>query len=159
LSGLKKYNSVKFLIGLMCSECFDFETLVDQHLHKELGINLEDIMKINIKGKMIIIMKDGQILILPLTEVKKYARKSCISCSDFSSELADISVGGLGLKGWSFVVVRSEGGEQLFSSAEKAKIIQTRSTDEERNALNLLRKLSSKKMKNPLSDSRALPSH
>ncbi len=159
LAGLKKYNSVKLLIGLMCSECFDFETLVEKHLHRELGLNLKDIIKINIKGKMIITMKNGQILTLPLTEVKKYARKSCISCSDFSSELADISVGGLGLEGWSFVVVRSERGEELFSSAEKAKIIQTRNTDEEKNALNLLCKLSSRKMKNQPSNSRASPPH
>lgn len=154
-AGLKKYDSVKLLIGLMCSECFDFETLVEKHLHRELGLNLGDIIKINIKGKMIITMKDGQILTLPLTEVKKYARKTCRSCHDFSSELADISVGGLGLEGWSFVVIRSEKGEQLFSRAEKAKIIQTRNTDTEKTALNLLCRLSSRKMKNQLSDSHA----
>jgi coenzyme F420 hydrogenase subunit beta len=154
-AALKKYNSVKLLIGLMCSECFDHETLVEKHLHRELGLNLKDILKINIKGKMIITMKNGQALTRPLGEVKKYARKSCRFCSDFSSELADISIGGLGLEGWSFVVVRSEKGEQLFSSAEKAKIIQTRNSLEEENALKLLCKLSSRKAKNQSSKSRA----
>ena len=143
-----KHKSVKLAIGLMCSECFDYETLVEKHLHKELGLNLKDIIKINIKGKMIITMKDGQIHTLPLTELKKYTRKSCMSCHDFSSELADISVGGLGLEDWSFVIVRSERGEEFFSSSEKAKIIQTRNTDAEKNALNLLCKLSSKKTLN-----------
>jgi coenzyme F420 hydrogenase subunit beta len=150
-----KYDSVKLLIGLMCSECFDYETLVEKHLHTELGLDLKDIIKINIKGKMIITMKDGTIHTLPLSEVKKYARKSCGSCHDFSSELADISVGGLGMEGWSFVVVRSERGEQLFSNAEKAKIIQTRNTDAEKNALKLLCKLSSKKVRNQSSTSAA----
>lgn len=154
-AGTKKYNSVKLLIGLMCSECFDYETLVEKHLHTELGLNLKDIIKINIKGKMIITMKNDTIHTLPLSEVKKYARKTCRSCRDFSSELADISVGGLGLEGWSFVVVRSERGEQLFSSAEKAKIIQTRNTDAEKNALNLLCKLSSRKIRNQHSNSLA----
>lgn len=154
-SGLKKYNSIKLLIGLMCSECFDYETLVEQHLHRELGLKLEDIVKINIKGKMIITMKDGDLLTLSLTEVKRYARKSCRSCSDFSSELADISVGGLGLEAWSFVIIRSEKGEQLFSSAEKAKVIQTRNAEEEKTALNLLCRLSSRKIRNKSSNSHA----
>jgi coenzyme F420 hydrogenase subunit beta len=154
-AGTKKYDSVKLLIGLMCSECFDYETLVEKHLHRELGLDLKDIIKINIKGKMIITMKDGTVHTLPLSEAKEYARKSCNSCRDFSSELADISVGGLGLEGWSFAVVRSERGEQLFSNAEKAKIIQTRNTDAEKKALNLLYKLSSKKVRNQSSTSAA----
>jgi coenzyme F420 hydrogenase subunit beta len=155
LSEFKKYNSVKLLIGLMCSECFDYETLVDKNFHGELGLNLKDIIKINIKGKMFMTMKDGRILTLPLSEVKKYARKSCRRCSDFSSELADISVGGLGLEGWSFVVIRSERGEEFFSNAEKAKVIQFASSGEEKKALNLLCKLSSRKMKNCFSNNSA----
>ena len=148
LTETKKYSSVNLFIGLMCSECFDYETLFEQHLHKELGLKLEDIIKINIKGKMIITMKDRQTHTLPLKEVKQYSRKSCRNCSDFSSELADISIGGLGLQDWSYVIVRSESGEQFFSSAEKAGIIQTRNAEEEVKALDLLRKLSIKKNKN-----------
>lgn len=148
LAGLKKYNSVKLLIGLMCSECFEFETLFEKHLHRELGLNPKDILKVNIKRKMVITMKDGQTLTLPLAEVKKYARKSCGFCSDLSSELADISVGGLGLEGSSFVVIRSERGEEFFSEAEKAKAFQFASSDDEKRALNLLCKLSSRKRMN-----------
>lgn len=144
-AGLKKYNSVKLLIGLMCSECFDFETLIEQHLHRELKLDLQNVAKINIKGKLAITMKDGRVTALPLAEAKQYVRRSCRFCSDFSAELADISVGGLGLDGWNLAIVRSEKGEELFSEAEKAGAIQIRDVTEESNALKLLGKLSSKR--------------
>ena len=145
LAGLKKYDSLKFLIGLMCSECYDYDGLMKRHLHQELGLDPKDILKINIKGKMNITMRNGQIKSLRLAEVKQHARKSCESCSDFSSELADISVGGLGLNGWTFTIIRSEKGEEVFSNAERARFVQTRNASEEMHALNLLIKLSEKK--------------
>jgi coenzyme F420 hydrogenase subunit beta len=144
-AGLKKYNLVKLLLGLMCSECFDFETLIEQHLHRELKLDLQNVAKINIKGKLVVTMKDGRVTALPLAEAKQYVRRSCRFCSDFSAELADISVGGLGLDGWNLAIVRSEKGEELFSEAEKAGAIQIRDVTEESNALKLLGKLSSKR--------------
>src|SRR3972149_3673329 len=47
MAGLKKYVApVKFLIGLMCSECFTYEGLMENHIRGKLGINLGDIRKI-----------------------------------------------------------------------------------------------------------------
>jgi coenzyme F420 hydrogenase subunit beta len=145
MAGLKKYcNPLKFLIGLMCSECFTYEGLMVKHIHEKLGVNLGDMRKINIKGKMLV-STASEVRAIPLSDIKQYARKSCSFCHDFSSELADISAGGLGLDGWTFIVVRTDKGDELFSSAEKARAIKTRSVDEEANALNLLRRLSVKK--------------
>lgn len=145
MMGLKKYVApLKFLIGLACSECFTYEGLMEKHMHEKLGINLNSIKKINIKGKMILTL-DSENVAIPLAETKKYVRQKCHSCQDFSSELADISAGGLGLEGWTLLVMRTEKGEELFSRAEKAGVIKTRSVDEEVNALNLLNKLSRKK--------------
>jgi coenzyme F420 hydrogenase subunit beta len=145
IAGLRKYvASLKVLIGLACSECFTYEGLMENHIHKKLGINPAYVKKINIKGKMLVTL-DSEIVSVPLAETKKYARQSCRFCRDFSSELADISVGGLGLEGWTFVIIRTEKGEELFSSAERAGVIKTRSASEEVNALNLLNKLSKKK--------------
>ena len=147
--GLKKYVApVKFLIGLMCSECFSYEGLIEKHIRETLDINLGDIRKINIKrGKMFIKTK-SEVKIIPLTEVKQYARESCRFCDDFSSELADISTGGLGLEGWTFVIIRTEKGEELFSSAEKAGVIKTRNVNEKLSIISLLQKLSRKKRRN-----------
>jgi coenzyme F420 hydrogenase subunit beta len=147
MAGLKKFSTtLKFLIGLMCSESFTYDGLMEKHIHERLGVNLKDIKKINIKGKMLVTTA-SDIVTIPLQEIKQYARKNCSVCDDFSSELADVSVGGLGLDGWSFVVVRTEKGEELFCAAEKAGIIKTRKAEEEPNALNLLHKLSQKKKK------------
>lgn len=145
--GLKKYAApLKFLIGLMCSESFTYEGLIEKHIRETLGINLKDVKKINIKGKMLVTTKCG-VKSISLAEVKQYARKSCRFCDDFSSELADISAGGLGLDGWTFTIIRTEKGEKLFSTAEKAGFLIVKPVDEKKYALNLLMKLSRKKRK------------
>jgi len=144
---LKKYTKpLKFLIGLMCSECFMYEGLVEKHTHQKLGLDLNDIEKMNIKGKILVKTK-SEVETIPLAEAKQYARKSCGFCDDFSSELADISAGGLGLDGWTFTIIRTEKGEELFSKAEKAGFLDVKAVDKDAYALNLLTKLSRKKRK------------
>jgi coenzyme F420 hydrogenase subunit beta len=148
MSNLKKYSApLKFLIGLMCSECFTYDGLMDKHIHETLGIKLDAVKKVNIKGKMLV-KTETEVKTIPLADVKQYVRKSCKFCDDFSSELADISAGGLGLDGWTFTIIRTEKGEEIFSKAEKSGIIETRNVDAEESALNLLRKLSKKKRQN-----------
>jgi len=145
MAGLKKYSApIKYLIGLLCSECFTYEGLMERHIHEKLGINLGDIKKMNIKGKMLVTTSSGTTTI-SLAEAKQYARRSCHFCDDFSSELADISTGGLGLDGWTFTIVRTEKGEELLSGAEKTGFLNVNPADAETNALNLLNKLSKKK--------------
>ena len=145
MSGVKKYTGqIKFLVGLMCSECFDYEGLMETHIRGKLGINPADIKKINIKGKMLVTTPSGTTAI-PLAEIKQYARKSCSVCEDFSSELADISVGGLGLDGWTFTIIRTEKGEELFANAEKAGFLDTKALEEGAFSHGLLLKLSKKK--------------
>jgi coenzyme F420 hydrogenase subunit beta len=145
MAGLKKYTaSIKLLIGLACSESFNYEGLMEAHIHGKLGINPENIKKMNIKGKMLITL-ESETIATPISEIKQYARENCRNCRDFSSELADISAGGLGMEKWTFTILRTERGEKLFKRAEKEGAIKTRSVEEEPNALNLLKKLSKKK--------------
>jgi coenzyme F420 hydrogenase subunit beta len=145
MAGLKEYTaSLKFLIGLICSECFTYEGLMENHIRGKLGISLADIRKMNIKGKMLVTTDSG-VTLIPLAEIKQYAQKSCGMCDDFSSELADISVGGLGLDGWTFAIIRTDKGEALFSSAEKTGFLKTKIVDTKTKALNLLIKFSKKK--------------
>lgn len=145
MTGLKKYVApIKFLIGLACSESFMYEGLMENHIHKKLGIEPNHVKKINIKGKMIVSLDSGNVSI-PLADAKQYARQSCRFCEDFSSELADVSAGGLGLDGWTFLILRTEKGEELFSNAEKAGAIKTKDLSEGANSLILLNKLSKKK--------------
>jgi coenzyme F420 hydrogenase subunit beta len=140
----RQTGPLKFLIGLMCSETFTYEGLMENHIHGKLGIDLGDINKINIKGRMLVTTDSG-VTEIPLAEIKQYARKSCSICDDFSSELADISVGGLGLDGWTFTIIRTEKGEELFSIAEKAGYLRTKTLEEGAFAFKLLTKLSRRK--------------
>jgi len=133
---LKKHVApVKIIIGLMCSECFTYDGLMENYISSKLGMNSHDIQSMNINGRLILSMKNGSTRPIPLAEVKRYSATKCAYCDDFSSELADISAGGLGLTGWTFIVVRTEAGEKLFSAAEKAGAIETRDPIEETDAL------------------------
>jgi coenzyme F420 hydrogenase subunit beta len=145
---LKKYSGIlKFTVGLMCTESFTYEGLMQKHIQGVLGINPADVKKLNIKGKVLVTAKSGDVKAMPLAEAKQYTRKGCLPCSDFSSELADISAGGLGLTDWTFSVIRSAKGEEIFDSAVKAGALRVRAAEEEKFAMDLLVKLSRKKRK------------
>lgn len=145
---LKKYAGIiRFTIGLMCTETFTYQGLMKKHIEGILGVSLNDVTKINIKGKVLVTTKSGETKAIPLQEAKQYTRKGCLPCTDFSAELADISTGGLGLNGWTFSIIRSKRGEEIFSGAEKAQVIRTRPVEEEKFASDLLVKLSRKKRK------------
>ena len=145
MSGVKRLSGpVKYLVGLMCSECFDYEGLMENHIKNKLGINLNDITKMNIKGKMLVTTPAGTTAI-PLADIKQYVRKSCSVCEDFSNELADVSVGGLGLDGWTFTIIRTERGEELFTNAEKTGFLASKPVEEGAFSKSLLLKLSKKK--------------
>jgi coenzyme F420 hydrogenase subunit beta len=143
-SGLKKYvANIKLLIGLMCSECFTYDGLMKE-LQEKLGIRPEEIRKINIKGKMLI-ATEKETKLLSLAEAKRYSRKSCRFCEDFSSEFADISAGGLGLDRWTLAIIRTAVGKDLYSKVLEAGMLRARETPER--VLDLLCKLSSRKAK------------
>jgi coenzyme F420 hydrogenase subunit beta len=145
---LKKYaKPLRLTIGLMCTESFTYEGLMEKQIQRELGIDPHYISKMNIKGKVLVNTKSGEIKTISLKDAKKYTRKGCASCTDFSAELADISAGGLGLSGWTFIVIRTEKGEELFQSAEREGLLKTKPVEDERRAFDLLIKLSNRKQK------------
>ena len=145
---LKKYvDKLAFTIGLMCTESFSYEGLLEKYIRGVFGINPSDIRKMNIKGKLMLTLNNGENKEIPLTEAKTYATPSCVLCSDFSSELADISVGGLGLSDWTFTIMRTKRGLEIFEGAEKAGVLKTRPVEEEQKAFDLLVRLSKMKRK------------
>lgn len=135
---------IKLLIGLMCSEAFVYEDLMVKHVQNKVGINLRSVRKTQITGKMIITTDTGRTAI-PLTSIRTCVRKACRHCSDFSSEQADISVDGLGLRDWTFVIIRTAIGMKIFTEAERAKALVSRSVREDEPSLRLLAKLSDNK--------------
>jgi coenzyme F420 hydrogenase subunit beta len=111
----KHAERVKLLIGLMCSEAFMTLTV------------------------------DAKETTIPIADIKKYAREACKLCDDFSSELADISAGNLGLQDWTLLIARTQIGQQILNQAEKAHAIVARPIQENEPAFKLLQRLSKTK--------------
>ncbi|MEA2089933.1 MAG: Coenzyme F420 hydrogenase/dehydrogenase, beta subunit C-terminal domain [Thermoproteota archaeon] len=148
---LKDYvEKLELAIGLMCSGSFHYEGLVEKYIKGKLHVNPSNISKINIKKKVLLTMKSGETKVASLEKVKPYIRRSCRTCTDFSAELADISVGGLGLRGWSIAIIRTKTGEKLFTDAVKAKLLKIKSIEEQKHARNLLVTLSKRQRKKNL---------
>jgi len=142
---LKKYaDALNFTVGLFCSESFTYEGFVGKLIREKLNIDPNDVKKVNIKGKLLIATRSGEVTAVPLKEVKEYA-SNCETCVDFSAELADISVGGLGLNNWTLTILRTERGEEVFQKAESVGLLTTRPIGGDKSVLDLLVKISRKK--------------
>jgi len=133
--------TLKLIIGLFCMESFDYKGFVHEFLPKVCGVGPEAIKKVNIKkGRFVIDLADGSTKEVPLEEAKDFVRAGCRICPDFSSELADVSVGSVGLEGWNLVIIRSAAGEEAVREAIRRGHLEVREPDER--ALKVLRKLS-----------------
>jgi coenzyme F420 hydrogenase subunit beta len=152
-ASLRKYTrALAFTIGLFCSECFSYEGLLRGKIQGELGIDLTDITKMNIKGGVLITTKRGQAVKIPLKDAKKFGEPKCRYCDDFSAELADIAVGGVGLEGWTFTIIRTEKGRTLFNHALTKGFLEAKGVEEFESAFTLMQKLSRIKRKRAMNN-------
>ncbi|MCK5559485.1 MAG: Coenzyme F420 hydrogenase/dehydrogenase, beta subunit C-terminal domain, partial [Thermoplasmata archaeon] len=116
--GVLPSHVVKFTIGLFCWENFSFDELTRQKLEEEMKLDLDDIVKMNIKENLIIDMRDGRRIEIPFDEIDKLMRPSCMMCTDFANDFADISVGGLGApEGYTTTMTRTDIGLKRYGEA------------------------------------------
>jgi coenzyme F420 hydrogenase subunit beta len=138
---------VLFTIGLFCSETFTYSGLMIEKIRNQLNVNLANLQKINIKGKMVLTLTNGEHVGLSLKEAKQYAEGKCSYCTDFSAELADISLGGVGLNQRTFTVIRTDCGEKIVDNAVNTNSLIMESIENYNKAFNLLTRLSKLKTK------------
>jgi coenzyme F420 hydrogenase subunit beta len=144
-AGIKRWTRpVKLVIGLMCTETFDYDAFMIGKVQHELGIDLDDIAKVNVKGKVIVTLKNGEDILIPLKDARPYANEWCHHCPDFAAEHADLSCGGLGMEGWTMILVRSQAGADYLERAVEAGVLELREADEEQGALDVMYRLSTK---------------
>jgi len=125
--GILPAHLIKYAIGLFCIENFSFDDVARERLEKKLDINLEDVVKLNIKDAFIITLTKGVTIHVPLEEVHEVARPACFTCHDFSNEYADISVGGLGSPdGYTTTLLRTEVGASVYDGALRKGYIHER---------------------------------
>ncbi|HYN37457.1 MAG TPA: Coenzyme F420 hydrogenase/dehydrogenase, beta subunit C-terminal domain, partial [Actinomycetota bacterium] len=143
--GIKRWvRPVKLVIGLMCCETFDYDAFMVGKVQQERGIPLEDIKKVNVKGKVIVTLNDGQDIDIPLKDARPYVNEWCHHCPDFAAEHADLSCGGLGMEGWTMILVRSDAGEEYLYSAVEAGALELRPAEEMPKALKVMDRLARK---------------
>jgi coenzyme F420 hydrogenase subunit beta len=142
---LKGYGErVAFTVGLLCTEVFTYEGLMVGKIQEEMGIPLADVKKFNVKGKVLIYRKDGQVVEMKLRQAQEYARPECHHCGDFSAELADISCGGVASMDWTITVLRTARGEALFDDMVARGLLEVRSMEEFEQSMKVLVRLTKK---------------
>jgi len=131
-------------IGLLCSEVFSFDELMVDTIEGQLGIPLSEIRQFNVKGKVQIFKKDGELVEMNLRQAQEYARPECHHCGDFSAELADISCGGVGATNWTITVLRSEKGVETFDAIVCEGLLDVRPIEEFENSMKVFLRLTRK---------------
>ena len=113
-------DAIKLRIGLFCGGVFKYEDFKN-FIEKNLQIPLAEVAKFDMKGeKFFIYLKHNPSRELPLSEIKQNIDLPCRICSNFSAEMADISVGCAGSPaGRSTVLIRTKLGEEAFTVASR----------------------------------------
>jgi coenzyme F420 hydrogenase subunit beta len=123
-------GNLKITIGLFCFGTLSASILL-KHLKEKYNVEPSEIKRIRLSSKLIVETTKGEIR-LPLSEFSDKTMPGCRKCTDFTCELADISVGGAyPLKDWSTVIIRTKAGEDFFYKAVENGVINTWVMEEE----------------------------
>jgi coenzyme F420 hydrogenase subunit beta len=116
--------NLKIIIGLFCFGTLSLGLLL-KYMSTAYRIKPSEIKRIDLNKEWVVQTEGGDTRI-PLSEVKQHILPSCRTCTDFTCELADISVGGAyPLNGWSTVIIRTKSGEDFFYDAVEHGVINT----------------------------------
>jgi coenzyme F420 hydrogenase subunit beta len=120
--GPRKYGeSVELAIGLFCNNSYRYNKLVLDYLKVKKNCNLERItkMRLDTEDDFYRVYEGEKAVVDSSTkEIEPYLLSACSRCNDFTSELADVSIGADGAPdGWNTVLVRSQKGEELVKGA------------------------------------------
>jgi coenzyme F420 hydrogenase subunit beta len=116
--------NLKITIGLFCFGTFSLSTLLE-HITKTYNIKPSEIKQMRL-SKEFVVETTKEIIRIPMEEIEDHILPSCRTCTDFTSELADISIGSAyPLTDWSTVIIRTKAGEDFFYEAVGKGIINT----------------------------------
>jgi len=122
--------SLELTIGLFCLWVFSLNDLL-RYLKERFNIEYSSIKRMDLTDKYIVHTEDKSIEI-PTEEIMPHILNKCRTCADFTSELADISVGGAyPLNDWSIVIIRTRKGQEVLNRALETGAIKTRSIEKE----------------------------
>jgi coenzyme F420 hydrogenase subunit beta len=131
----KLMGSLRITIGLFCLWTFSLGRLLE-YLLDEHNIAANEIQNVDLTANEYVITTEDRVVNIPLSEAKTHIMNRCRTCTYFTSELADLSIGGAGpLKDWSIVIIRNREGEDFFNRAVKEGVITTKKIETEPEAL------------------------
>jgi len=124
---LKPYaRSIRLIIGLFCTETFDYTALVQGKLRTHYKLEPHEIRKLDVKGKLEVLKQDNSTLVVPLAELETCIRNGCHFCTDLTAVLSDISAGAVGSPGGSTtLVIRTPTGKGFVDSAVRNQKLTT----------------------------------
>ncbi len=116
-------NAIRLSLGLFCTEVFSRELLND--LQATHGVKPWEISGMDVKGRLIVKLRNQATVELPLKDASVSRRGGCAHCLDFTSEDADISFGSVGASAdHTAVIVRTDVGEGFLKLAQSAGYIE-----------------------------------
>jgi coenzyme F420 hydrogenase subunit beta len=122
-------KAIRLVIGLFCTESFDYSSLVQGKLRSHYHLEPHEIRKLDVKGKLAILKEDGTTLNVPLAELETCIRKGCHICTDLTATDADISAGAVGSPaGTTTLLVRTKTGKAFVDSAVRNQKLTTAGT-------------------------------
>ncbi len=111
-------KAIRLVIGLFCTETFDYAKLVEEKLQSERNIEPWEIRRLDIKGKMDVYLQDERQIYIPLAELEESVRPGCHVCTDFTAVNADVSAGAVGSPdGYTTLVIRNDIGKGFVDRA------------------------------------------
>jgi coenzyme F420 hydrogenase subunit beta len=139
-------KKIAWTFGLLCSKSFTYDGLMVEIAQKELGLDLDHLARVNIKGKLLFYTDAGDEVVYPLKQSHRFTRPGCMRCPDFAAEHADISFGGLGQgDGWTLSIVRTERGRRIWDGAIEAGLLESKvAADSDPDAVALMFKLAAR---------------
>ncbi len=117
-------DNLAIIIGLFCFGTFSMAPLL-KYIEDNYHIKPSEIKHMRLSSKFVV-QTEKEVIRIPVSEIENIIMPSCRTCTDFTSELADISIGSAyPLDEWSTVIIRTKAGEDFFYNAVENGVINT----------------------------------
>lgn len=146
-------NRVALAVGLFCMWSVPYKNLRSL---VETVLDGKPPERVDVPRGRFVVTAGGKVHAFPHDAVRDMARAACRLCCDFTSELADLSVGSTEWKDdWNTLIVRSERGARFLEAAQRAGAVRLRPFPAER--LRILREAAYNKKRRALREIAAGP--
>ncbi|MEM3440475.1 MAG: Coenzyme F420 hydrogenase/dehydrogenase, beta subunit C-terminal domain [Candidatus Bathyarchaeia archaeon] len=126
----KLSERIALALGLFCTRALTRDAL--PKALSEAGLDPRSASRIIARGSELKVqVGDGEVSI-PIAGIGPHLMGSCDYCTDFASELADVSFGSTGSEiGWTTVITRSKPGDELVRGAIESGVVESKPLGEE----------------------------